>query len=182
MTAPTTDFTYAGMFHNADSGLDLTLYRAYDPVAGRWLSRDPLGEASNPAGNLYPYVANDPLVNVDPTGLSSTGPGCGRNIGECLLNCIKQHYLGEAAAAATIAAGARILPYGQSAISGGTGGTSIASIVLRRIFPKLLKTGAFGTKVLGGVLGRAVPYVGWGLAAYDVGAIGVCTAQCMSGD
>ena len=43
-TTPLTDFNFAGMFHNSDSGLDLTLYRAYDPAAGRWLSRDPLGE------------------------------------------------------------------------------------------------------------------------------------------
>ena len=43
-TAPLTDFNYAGMFYNADSGLYLTQYRAYDPVAGRWLSRDPVGE------------------------------------------------------------------------------------------------------------------------------------------
>ena len=33
-TAPLTDFNYAGMFYNADSGLYLTQYRAYDPVAG----------------------------------------------------------------------------------------------------------------------------------------------------
>lgn len=32
------------MFYNPDSGLNFTMYRAYDPVAGRWLSRDPLGE------------------------------------------------------------------------------------------------------------------------------------------
>jgi hypothetical protein len=38
-TTPTTDFTYAGMFFNPDSGLDLTKYRAHDPIAGRWLSR-----------------------------------------------------------------------------------------------------------------------------------------------
>ena len=37
-TAPLTDFGYAGMFDNAESGLYLTLFRAYDPVAGRWLS------------------------------------------------------------------------------------------------------------------------------------------------
>jgi hypothetical protein len=30
------------MFFNADSGLYLTQYRAYDPVSGRWLSRDPI--------------------------------------------------------------------------------------------------------------------------------------------
>ena len=33
-TAPLTDFNYAGMFYNADSGLYLRQYRAYDPVAG----------------------------------------------------------------------------------------------------------------------------------------------------
>lgn len=46
-TAPVTDFVYGGMFYNADSGLYLTKYRAYDSVAGRWLSRDPLGELGN---------------------------------------------------------------------------------------------------------------------------------------
>ncbi|MHB8884748.1 MAG: RHS repeat-associated core domain-containing protein [Methylovirgula sp.] len=51
-----TDFNYAGMFYNADSGLDLTLYRVYDPVSGRWLSRDPSGEQGDAAANLYRYV------------------------------------------------------------------------------------------------------------------------------
>jgi RHS repeat-associated protein len=46
--APVTDFNYAGMFYNADSGLYLTQYRVYDPVAGRWLSRDPIGEIEAP--------------------------------------------------------------------------------------------------------------------------------------
>jgi len=68
-TAPLTDFGYAGMFPNADSGLYLTQYRAYDPVAGRWLSRDPIGESSDPAANLYAYVRNNPLGLVDPFGL-----------------------------------------------------------------------------------------------------------------
>jgi RHS repeat-associated protein len=49
-TAPLTDFNYAGMFYNADSGLYLTLYRAYDPIVGRWLSRDPIGEIGHRAG------------------------------------------------------------------------------------------------------------------------------------
>jgi RHS repeat-associated protein len=67
-TAPVTDFGYAGMFYNADSGLYLTQYRAYDPRAGRWLSRDPIGEASDPAGNLYAYVQGNPVSYVDPDG------------------------------------------------------------------------------------------------------------------
>jgi hypothetical protein len=36
------------MFYNADSGLYLTRYRAYDPISGRWLSRDPDGEQMMP--------------------------------------------------------------------------------------------------------------------------------------
>ncbi|HXQ68699.1 MAG TPA: RHS repeat-associated core domain-containing protein, partial [Alphaproteobacteria bacterium] len=68
-TAPVTDFVYAGMFYNADSGLYLTQYRAYNPAIGRWLSRDPVGEGSDPADNLYAYVGNDPLNAVDPDGL-----------------------------------------------------------------------------------------------------------------
>ena len=71
-TAPVTDFVYGGMFYNADSGLYLTNYRAYDPVAGRWLSRDPLEEQSDPLANLYPYVEGNPINLVDPYG---TNPG-----------------------------------------------------------------------------------------------------------
>jgi RHS repeat-associated protein len=55
-TALLTDFGYAGMFFNADSGLYLTPHRPYDPVSGRWLSRDPTGEKGDPAANLYAYV------------------------------------------------------------------------------------------------------------------------------
>ncbi len=61
VTAPTTDFAYAGMFQNADSGLDLTLYRAYDRVAGRWLSRDPSGE-------LLPYAARTSVGGAPNSG------------------------------------------------------------------------------------------------------------------
>jgi len=69
VTAPVTDFGYAGMLHNADSGLYLTQYRAYDPTNGRWLSRDPIGEDSNRAGNLYAYVESEPISSFDPRGL-----------------------------------------------------------------------------------------------------------------
>lgn len=70
-TAPVTDVGYAGMWANADSGLNLTHYRAYDPVAGRFISRDPIGEAGDPQGNLYAYVGGNPVNLVDPLGLSA---------------------------------------------------------------------------------------------------------------
>lgn len=62
------DFGYAGSYHHAPSGLNLTLYRAYDPALGRWLSRDPIGEHGGV--NSYGYVGNEPLGRVDPLGLT----------------------------------------------------------------------------------------------------------------
>ena len=35
-------FGFTGDFWHAQSGLDLTLFRAYDPSLGRWISRDPI--------------------------------------------------------------------------------------------------------------------------------------------
>ncbi len=74
VTAPVTDFGYAGLFNHAASGLNLTWYRAYDPVAGRWLSRDPIGEGTDPAMNLYAYVGGDPINVADPLGLVGAAP------------------------------------------------------------------------------------------------------------
>lgn len=65
-TPPLTDFTYAGMLHHPESGLSLATYRAYDPAAGRWLSRDPIGELGGI--NLYAYVEGNPVNYIDPDG------------------------------------------------------------------------------------------------------------------
>ncbi len=60
------DFGYTGHYHHAPSGWNFTLYRAYNPSLGRWLSRDPIGEAGGI--NLYGYVDNDSINWMDPTG------------------------------------------------------------------------------------------------------------------
>jgi RHS repeat-associated protein len=67
-----TDFRYAGMFFDEDSGLYLTQYRAYDPKSARWLSRDPLQERAG--ANLYSYVKGSPVMSTDPSG--SCDPLC----------------------------------------------------------------------------------------------------------
>ena len=58
---------YAGLWHHAPSGLDLATYRLYDAKNRRWISRDPLGEGVD--YNLYRYCGNNPVSNVDPSGL-----------------------------------------------------------------------------------------------------------------
>ena len=63
----TADFGYSGMYYHAPSGLSLTLYRAYNADSGRWLSRDPMLESGGL--NLYDYVSNKPISEVDYYGL-----------------------------------------------------------------------------------------------------------------
>ena len=63
-----TDLGYTGHRTHGASGLVMTLYRAYDPTLGRWLSEDPLGLGGGT--NLYGYVNGDPIGVMDPLGLS----------------------------------------------------------------------------------------------------------------
>jgi len=62
------DFGFTGFHHHNMSGLDFAVYRAYDPVAGRWISRDPIGEKAGL--NLYAYVNNSPVLLLDEYGLA----------------------------------------------------------------------------------------------------------------
>jgi len=114
---PTPAFGYAGMVTDQSTGLNLTLYRAYDPKLRRWLSRDPMGALGgvallraglampmalggsgarwvglNLAINRYPYVGNNPQNWVDPNGDIQFSPWV-RNcaVGICLvarLGCV----------------------------------------------------------------------------------------------
>ena len=65
------EFTFTGEQVDADSGLYFLRARYYDPATGRFVGQDPLlGSAREPSSlNRYPYVLNDPVNLVDPSGL-----------------------------------------------------------------------------------------------------------------
>jgi RHS repeat-associated protein len=67
------DFQFAGYYYHASSGLYLTTNRAYSPVLGRFLSRDPIGESAGT--NLYAYVHSNPISYIDPLGLDQVYVG-----------------------------------------------------------------------------------------------------------
>lgn len=83
-------FGFTGMPWHQASGLNLAVFRAYDPNLGRWISRDPLDNPSvfsRVAGvriskmslpivelmeglNLFNYASNSPIRMVDRLGLA----------------------------------------------------------------------------------------------------------------
>lgn len=88
-----TDFGFTGLYHHALSDLHLAIYRVYSSTPGKWLSRDPLASGIPFLGlspsrlkprmgigerfvgpNLYDYVDNDPIRQIDPLGLIAAAP------------------------------------------------------------------------------------------------------------
>jgi RHS repeat-associated protein len=61
------DLGFTGKGYDSDVGLYYFNARWYDADTGRFISEDPAADPNNP--NLYSYCANNPLTNVDPTGL-----------------------------------------------------------------------------------------------------------------
>ena len=60
--------TKTGGLYDVEAGLINFGHRDYDPVVGRWTSRDPLLFNGGDT-NFYAYVSNDPVNFVDPQGL-----------------------------------------------------------------------------------------------------------------
>jgi len=56
-----------GQYEDAETGLYYNDHRYYDPQRGQYLTPDPLGLLGGL--NSYAYAANNPLKNIDPSGL-----------------------------------------------------------------------------------------------------------------
>jgi RHS repeat-associated protein len=65
-------FGFAGGLYDVDTGLTHFGARDYNPETGRWLERDPILFGGGQE-NLYVYMNNDPINNIDPSGLGAAG-------------------------------------------------------------------------------------------------------------
>jgi RHS repeat-associated protein len=59
-------FHFSSKFTDIETGLNYYGYRYYDPVNGRWLGRDPIGERGG--DNLYAFCENAAIQSIDILG------------------------------------------------------------------------------------------------------------------
>lgn len=78
----TNNLRFPGQYFDAETGLNYNFFRDYNPVIGKYISKDPIGLAGGI--NLYAYVGNNPVNFRDPYGLLTTygGYGGGGFVGE----------------------------------------------------------------------------------------------------
>ena len=69
--AETNPWRFSSEYEDTELGLYYYNYRHYEPVMGRWLSRDPM---PNNSGILYAYVDNDAIGYFDKLGLLEACP------------------------------------------------------------------------------------------------------------
>jgi len=86
----TKPFTFTGREYDAETSMYFYRARYYDPVMGRFVTKDPIGFAGGV--NLYAYVQNNPINRIDPTGLSSNDMSCKKDCNhswaDCYTNCL----------------------------------------------------------------------------------------------
>jgi RHS repeat-associated protein len=72
-------FRFPGQYYDSETGLHYNYFRYYDPTTGRYVTPDPIGLEGGI--NLFVYVQNNPVSNIDPFGLWTVAIGVSGSVG-----------------------------------------------------------------------------------------------------
>jgi len=120
---------FSGRQHDNDLGVIDMKGRIYDPLAGRFMSADPLTQAPfwSQGLNRYAYVFNDPANLVDPTGF------IGEDSYRGVLSYLRLGYGEGLGISVASGLGGALFNVGVSLYTGGYGGGSAGSV--RTVIP-----------------------------------------------
>jgi RHS repeat-associated protein len=98
---------FTGHVNDADTGLTYMQQRYYDPIAGRFLSIDPVSTDANTGTsfNRYKYAANNPYKYIDPDGRAIETPWDAANVAMDIVSLSKNIAVGNYGGAAVDALG-----------------------------------------------------------------------------
>jgi RHS repeat-associated protein len=69
----TNNLRFPGQYYDAETGNNYNYFRDYNPMIGRYIEADPIGQAGGI--NLYVYAGANSILSADPSGLLLGGPG-----------------------------------------------------------------------------------------------------------
>ena len=166
-------YRYRGYYYDVETGLYYLKTRYYDPETGRFITIDDISyldpETINGL-NLYAYCANNPVMNVDPSGrFALTALFIGFLIG-LGVGAVAGGAVAYTAAKSNGASGWALFGYTLGGIFGGAAIGGAAGALIGYIAP-----------AIGGFLGTSFTVGSYVTAAGELAAVTVTGAQILSG-
>jgi RHS repeat-associated protein len=119
-------FGFAGGVWEPSTGVVRFGARDYDPQAGRWTQKDPTRFDALET-NFYAYAADEPINNIDPTGLQTQ---CPKDINACFGFCDDEYEAANAHCRKLKSPASRAICFGEAVLNYG-----ICNAECRALFP-----------------------------------------------